>query len=129
MTTLTLVDVVELQTTGDGSITWSSSDARSAANLDDYASVVHRADAGEGIIYAGATEERIDGRSDPHARRIREDRRRLTLPAADLEDAWEVTVEDAAGMLIAIYGAEGSLAFRPVADLDPVEVPADVQEI
>jgi len=126
MTQLELVDVVTLHSYGDGTIAWGSAPARHAANLQDYGSLIYHVD--DSTLFAVATTEKIDGRSDPHARRLREDRRRNTIPKTDLEDGWGLTPADAEDQRVAVYAADAVIALRRVEALDTVDVPEDVLE-
>lgn len=126
MTQLELVDVVTLHSYGDGTIAWGSAPARHAANLQDYGSLIYHVD--DSTLFAVATTEKIDGRSDPHARRLREDRRRNTIPQKDLEDGWGLTPADAEDQRVAVYAADAVIALRRVEALDTVDVPEDVLE-
>jgi len=130
MTQLELVDVATLHVDRERSVTWASAPARDRASLLEYGSLIYDIDGG--TLFAVATTEKIDGRSDPHARRIREDKRRYTIPATDFDTVWDFDPADAEGRRIAVYAAEGVVALRPIDDLDTVAVPdeliEDVQE-
>ena len=105
---------------------WGSAPARDKASLLEYGSLVYDVD-GRTLV-ATATPEKIDGRSDPHARRIREDRRRYTIPATDFDDVWDIEPADAEGRRVAVYAAEGVVALRLVDDLDTLEVAGELVE-
>lgn len=126
MTQLELVDVVTLHSYGDGTVAWGSAPARHAANLQDYGSLIYHVN--DRTLFAVATTEKIDGRSDPHARRFREDRRRNTIPSTDLEDGWGLTAADAEDQRVAVYAADGVIALRRAGTLGTVDVPQDILE-
>lgn len=125
-TQLDLVDVVTLHAYGEGTIAWGSSPASHQANLTDYGSLIYRVR--DRILVAVATPEKIDGRSDPHARRLREDRRRVSIPDGDLDTAWSLTATEAEGQRVAIYTNEGVVALRLVEDLDTVDISDELVE-
>jgi len=126
MTQLELVDVASLYVDHDRSVAWGSATARDEASLLEYGSLVYSVH-GRTLV-AVATPEKIDGRSDPHARRIREDRRRYTIPSSDFDSVWGLTPRTAGGRRVAVYAAEGVVALRLVDDLDTVEVPTELVE-
>jgi len=126
MTQLELVDVASLHVDRDRSVMWGSAPARHKANLEDYGSLIYDVD-GRTLV-ATATPEKIDGRSDPHARRIRDDRRRYTIPAGDFDTVWDVDAADAEGRRVAVYASEGVVALRLVDDLDTLEVSDELVE-
>jgi len=126
MTQLELVDVASLHVDHDRSVTWGSAPARHEANLEDYGSLIYHVD--DRTLVATATPEKIDGRSDPHARRIRDDRRRYTIPAGDFDTVWDVDPADAEGRRVAVYASEGVVALRLVDDLDTLEVSDELVE-
>lgn len=128
---LELVDVIiPHEFDSDGTLAWSSAPARQAANLDEYSSIRYRALEEESTLIATAISEAIDGRSDPHARRVRADRRRITFPRADIEAAFGITNEDIVDeeMRFAVFATDGVVAFRLVDDVGQVDLPEEVLE-
>lgn len=128
---LELVDVIEPhEFDTDQTLAWSSAPGTHAAALDEFASVRYRALKDEGTLIARGISESIDGRSDPHARRVRSDRRRITFPREDVETAFGVTNEELIDeeMRLAIFATEGVLAFRLADDVATVDVQEEILE-
>lgn len=122
-----LVDVATLNVDRNSTVSWGSSAARDEGQLLDYGSLIYGVD--DRTLVATATEEKIDGRSDPHARRIRADNRRHIIPIADFEAAWDMDLSEADGRKVAVWAREGAVALRLVEDLVALDLPADVVDV
>lgn len=122
---LALVDVIQPNYHQDR-VVWSSAPAREVVGFDDAQAVRYEADTDEGILYARTLEVPVDGRGDPHARSINENR--IPFPAADFETAFghsgtDPSVED---LRLAVFATDDCFAFVRASDIATLDVDAEI---
>lgn len=97
-----------------------------AAGLDDAPALRFRAI--DDVLFAVGLEEDVDGRSAVHARSV-DQNGRISIPAADFEEAFGLTVDDLEqrddDLPLLVHAGAGALRFQEVA---PVDVDEDVLE-
>lgn len=93
--------------------------ALDAAGLDDASTLLFDADLLDGHLVAVGIEEAVDGRSDPRAVRLRQNRRLVYLPRGEVESAFGITPDDLAGtdgLPVMVLAGPGVIALREVQD-------------